>query len=105
MSTNKLLLWLQGSSLAVAVLMIAWGAIVLHRQAVTSWVSASAAVWMVLLLAAALWLLRGSFTALAATGLSSGGLGGLFRTPRIWGFWWGSGGGAPDPSFPGEEGA
>jgi putative oxidoreductase len=69
--------------LAVAVLMIAWGAIVLHRQAVTSWFSASAAIWMVLLLASALWLLRGSFTALAATGLTSAVVGRLFSTLQI----------------------
>jgi putative oxidoreductase len=83
MSINKLLRSLQRASLALTVLMIAWGATVLHGQAVTPWFSTSATIWMVLLFASALWLLRGSFTALAAAGLTAAVVGRLFSTVKV----------------------
>jgi putative oxidoreductase len=83
MSINKLLRSLQRASLALAVLMIVWGATVLHGQAVTPWFSTSTAIWMVLLSASAVWLLRGSFTALAAAGLTTAVVGRLFSTLQV----------------------
>jgi putative oxidoreductase len=83
MSKDNLLRSLQRASLAVAVLMIGWGATVLRGQAVTPWFSTSAAIWMALLLVSAIWLLRGSFTALAAAGLTTAVVGRLFSTLQV----------------------
>jgi putative oxidoreductase len=83
MSINDHLRWMQRASLAIAVIMIVWGASRLHDQAITPWFSISAVAWMVMLLASALWLLRGSFFALAAAGLTTTLVGRLFSTVQV----------------------
>ena len=83
MSKNRLLRSLRRASLVVTVLLIARGTTVLHGQAVTPWFATSAAIWMMLLLASALWQLRGSFPALAATGLTTAVVGRLFSTLQV----------------------
>jgi len=70
-------------TLAVAVLMIGWGSGVVLSQPVTAWFSASATIWMALLLIAALWQLRGSFTAIAATALATAVVSRLFSILRL----------------------
>jgi len=70
-------------TLAVAVIMIGWGASVLLRQPVTAWFAASATIWMALLLIAAVWQLRGSFTAIAALALATAVVARLFSILRL----------------------
>jgi putative oxidoreductase len=75
--------WLSRVTLAVAVIMIGWGASVLLGQPVTAWFAASAAIWMALLLIAALWQLRGSFIAIAALALATAVVSRLFSILRL----------------------
>jgi putative oxidoreductase len=70
-------------TLAVAVIMIGWGASVLLRQPVTAWFAASATIWMALLLIAAVWQLRDSFTAIAALALATAVVARLFSILRL----------------------
>src|SRR5882762_8010507 len=75
--------WLSRVTLAVAVIMIGWGSSVVIGQPVTAWFAASATIWMALLLIAALWQLRGSFTAIAATALATAVVARLFSILRL----------------------
>ncbi|MDB6107407.1 MAG: putative oxidoreductase [Gammaproteobacteria bacterium] len=75
--------WLGRVTLAVAVIMIGWGASVLLGQPVTAWFAASAAIWMALLLIAAFWQLRGSFIAIAALALATAVVSRLFSILRL----------------------
>src|SRR5258707_360943 len=75
--------WLSRATLAVAVIMIGWGASVLLSQPVTAWFAGSAAIWMALLLIAALWQLRGSFVAIAALALATAVVSRLFSILRL----------------------
>ena len=75
--------WLSRVTLAVAVLMSGWGASVLLGQPVTAWFAASATIWMVLLLIAAIWQLRGSFTSIAALALATAVVARLFSILRL----------------------
>src|SRR5438876_9340995 len=75
--------WLRQVTLAVALIMIGWGASVVLRQPVTGWFAASSTIWMALLLIAALWQLRGSFTAIAATALATAVVARLFSVLRL----------------------
>jgi len=75
--------WLSRVTLAVAVLMIGWGASVILRQPVTGWFAASATIWMGLLLIAAIWQLRGSFIAIAAVALATAVVARLFSILRL----------------------
>src|SRR3979490_103638 len=75
--------WLGRVTLAVAVIMIGWGASVLLGQPVPAWFAASAAIWMALLLIAALWQLRGSFIAIAALALATAVVSRLFSILRL----------------------
>ncbi len=70
-------------TLAVAVIMIGYGSSVVLGQPVTAWFAASATIWMLLLLIAALWQLRGSFTAIAATALATAVVARLFSILRL----------------------
>jgi putative oxidoreductase len=70
-------------TLAVAVIMIGYGSSVVLGQPVTAWFAASATIWMALLLIAALWQLRGSFTAIAATALATAVVARLFSILRL----------------------
>ncbi len=75
--------WLSRVTLAVAVVMSGWGASVLLGQPVTAWFAASATIWMVLLLIAAIWQLRGSFTSIAALALATAVVARLFSILRL----------------------
>jgi putative oxidoreductase len=75
--------WLSRVTLVVAVIMIGWGVSVLLGQPVTAWFAASAAIWMALLLIAALWQLRGSFIAIAALALATAVVSRLFSILRL----------------------
>src|SRR6202166_1524936 len=75
--------WLSRVTLAVAVIMIGWGASVVLSQPVTGWFAASATIWMALLLIAAFWQLRGSFTAIAALALATTVVSRLFSILRL----------------------
>ena len=75
--------WLRRVTLAVAIIMIGWGASVVLGQPVTAWFAASATIWMALLLIAALWQLRGSFTAIAALALATAVVSRLFSILRL----------------------
>ncbi len=75
--------WLRRLTLAVAVIMIGWGASVVLGQPVTAWFAASATIWMALLLISALWQLRGSFTAIAALALATAVVSRLFSILRL----------------------
>src|SRR3979490_1890080 len=75
--------WLGRVTLAVAVIMIGWGASVLLGQPVPAWFAASAAIWMALLLMSALWQLRGSFIAIAALALATAVVSRLFSILRL----------------------
>ena len=75
--------WLSRVTLAGAVIMIGWGSSVVIGQPVTAWFAASATIWMALLLIAALWQLRGSFTAIAATALATAVVARLFSILRL----------------------
>src|SRR6266853_1064980 len=70
-------------TLAVALIMIAWGSSVVLGQPVTAWFAASATIWMTLLLIAALWQLRGSFLAIAALALATGVVSRLYSILRL----------------------
>ena len=70
--------WLGRMIVAVAVIMIVWGAGVVLRQNVTAWFTASVSVWMGLLLLSVLWQLRGSFTSIAASALATAVVARLF---------------------------
>src|SRR5260221_1217221 len=75
--------WLSRATLAVAILMIGWGLSVVLRQPVTAWFTASATIWMALLLTAGFWQLRGSFTAIAALALATAVVARLFSFLRL----------------------
>jgi putative oxidoreductase len=75
--------WLSRVTLAVAVVMIGWGASVVLGQPVTAWFAASTTIWMVLLLIAALWQLRGSFLAIGALALATAVVSRLFSILRF----------------------
>jgi putative oxidoreductase len=75
--------WLSRATLAVAVIMIGRGSSVLLGQPVTAWFAASATIWMALLLTSALWQLRGSFMAIAATALATAVVSRLFSILRL----------------------
>src|ERR1700688_2941957 len=75
--------WLGRVTLAVAIIMIGWGLSVVLRQPVTAWFAASATIWMALLLIAALWNLRGSFTTIAALALATAVVSRLFSILRL----------------------
>ena len=66
MNIDNYVRWLSRVTLAVAVIMIAWGSSVLLGQPVTAWFAASTTIRMALLLISAAWQLRGSLTAIAA---------------------------------------
>ena len=83
MGNDNSVRWLGRATLAVAVIMIGWGASVLVGQPVTAWFAASAAIWMALLLIAALWQLRGSFIAIAALALATAVVSRLFSILRL----------------------
>jgi putative oxidoreductase len=83
MSIDNSVRWLARVTLVVAVIMIGWGASVLLGQPVTAWFAASAAIWMALLLIAALWQLRGSFIAIAALALATAVVSRLFSILRL----------------------
>jgi putative oxidoreductase len=78
MSIDDSVRWLSRVTLALAIIMIGWGLSVVFSQPVTAWFGASATVWMALLLIAAFWQLRGSFTAIAATALATAVVSRLF---------------------------
>lgn len=63
--------WLGGLIVVVAVVMIAWGVSVILGQPVTGWFTASAAIWMALLLLSVLWQLHGSLISIAASALAT----------------------------------
>src|SRR4030081_3059193 len=83
MNTDNSVHWLSRVTLAVAVIMIGWGASVLLGKPVTPWFAASATIWMALLLMAALWQLRGSFVAIAALALATAVVSRLFSILRL----------------------
>src|ERR1700731_1200506 len=83
MGNDNSVRWLGRATLAVAVIMIGWGASVLVGQPVTTWFAASAAIWMALLLISALWQLRGSFIAIAALALATAVVSRLFSILRL----------------------
>jgi putative oxidoreductase len=83
MNIDNSLHWLSRVTLAVAVIMIGWGASVLLGQPVTAWFATSAALWMAVLLIAALWQLRGSFIAIAALALATAVVSRLFSILRL----------------------
>src|SRR5258706_10904472 len=70
-------------TLAVAVIMIGYGLSVVLGRPVTAWFAASATIWMALLLIAAIWQLRGSFTAIAALALATAVVARLFSILRL----------------------
>jgi putative oxidoreductase len=75
--------WLSRVTLAVALIMIGWGASVLIGQPVTAWFATSATIWMALLLISALWQLRGSFIAIAALALATAVVARLFSIVNL----------------------
>jgi putative oxidoreductase len=83
MGIDNSVLWLSRVTVAVVVIMIGWGSGVVLSQPVTGWFAASATIWMALLLIAALWQLRGSFTAIAATALATAVVSRLFSILRL----------------------
>src|ERR1700704_5282478 len=83
MTIDNSVRWVRRVTLAVALIMIAWGSSVVLGQPVTAWFTASATIWMALLLIAALWQLRGSFTAIAATALATAVVSRLFSILRL----------------------
>jgi putative oxidoreductase len=82
MTIDNALRWVRRATLAVAVIMIAWGSSVL-RQPVTPWFATSVTIWMALLLVSALWQLRGSFIAIAAMALSTAVVARLFSILQL----------------------
>jgi len=83
MGIDNSVLWLRRVTVAVVVIMIGYGSGVVLSQPVTGWFAASATIWMALLLIAALWQLRGSFTAIAATALATAVVSRLFSILRL----------------------
>ena len=83
MTIDNYVRWLSRVTLAVAVLMIGWGASVLLGQPVTGWFVASTTIWMGLLLISALWQLRGSVIAIAALALATAVVSRLFSILRL----------------------
>src|SRR5438552_19110146 len=83
MSIDNSVRWVRRVTLAVALIMIAWGSSVVLGQPVTAWFAASATIWMALLLISALWQLRGSFMAIAALALSTAVVSRLFSILRL----------------------
>jgi putative oxidoreductase len=83
MSIDLYARWLSRATLAVAIIMIAWGSSVVLGQPVTGWFAASATIWMALLLISAFWQLRGSFTAIAALALATAVVSRLFSILRL----------------------
>jgi putative oxidoreductase len=83
MSIDVYARWLGRVTLAVAIIMIAWGLSVVLRQPVTVWFAASATIWMALLLMSALWQLLSSFTAIAALALATAVVSRLFSILRL----------------------
>src|SRR5216684_4009785 len=83
MSIDDCARWLSRVTLAVAIIMIGWGSSVVLRQPVTTWFTASATIWMALLLLSAFWQLRGSFTAIAASVLATAVVARLFSILRL----------------------
>jgi len=83
MGIDNSVLWLRRVTVAVVVIMIGYGSVVVLSQPVTGWFAASATIWMALLLIAALWQLRGSFTAIAATALATAVVSRLFSILRL----------------------
>jgi len=77
-NTKTYLRWLSRVTLAVAVIMIVWGSSVVLSQPVTAWFAVSAMIWMALLLISAIWQLRGSFIANAASALTTAVVSRLF---------------------------
>src|SRR6266849_6631774 len=75
--------WVSRVTLAVAIIMIGWGLSVVLGQPVTAWFTASATIWMALLLISALWQLRGSFIAIAALALATAVVSRLFSVLRL----------------------
>src|SRR5712671_8208936 len=83
MSVDDYARWLSRVTLAVAIIMIGWGLSVVLGQPVTAWFTASAMIWMALLLISAFWQLRGSFTAIAALALATAVVSRLFSILRL----------------------
>jgi putative oxidoreductase len=83
MTIDNSVRWVRRVTLAVALIMIAWGSSVVLGQPVTAWFAASATIWMALLLIAALWQLRGSFLAIAALALATAVVSRLFSILRL----------------------
>jgi putative oxidoreductase len=83
MSIDNYARWLSRATLAIAVIMIGWGSSVLLGQPVTGWFAASTSIWMALLLISALWQLRGSFPAIAASALAAAVVSRLFSILRL----------------------
>jgi putative oxidoreductase len=83
MSLDDYARWLGRVALAVAIIMIGWGLSVVLSQPVTAWFTASATIWMALLLVSAFWQLRGSFTAIAALALATAVVSRLFSILRL----------------------
>src|ERR1700704_1101983 len=83
MNIDNSLHWLSRVTLAVALIMVGWGASVVLGQPVTAWFAASATIWMAVLLVAAVWQLRGSFIAIAALALATAVVSRLFSILRL----------------------
>src|SRR3954451_22241262 len=83
MSIDDYARWLTRVTLAVAIIMIGWGLSIILSQPVTAWFSASATIWIALLLVSAFWQLRGSFTAIAAFALATAVVARLFSILRL----------------------
>src|SRR5882724_4379500 len=83
MGIDDYLRWSRRLTLAVAVFMVGWGSSVLLGQPVTVWFATSASIWMALVLISALWQLRGSFTAIAASALATAVVSRLFSILRL----------------------
>src|SRR5712671_2703224 len=83
MSIDEYARWLSRVTLAVAIIMIGWGLSVVLGQPVTAWFTASATIWMALLLISAFWQLRGSVPAIAALALATAVVSRLFSILRL----------------------
>src|SRR6267143_7029098 len=83
MTIDNSMRWVRRVTLAVALIMIGWGSSVVLGQPVTAWFTASATIWMALLLISALWQLRGSFIAIAALALATAVVARLFSIVRL----------------------
>jgi putative oxidoreductase len=83
MSIDDYARWLGRVTIAVAIIMIGWGLSVVVSQPVTAWFTASATIWMALLLVSAFWQLRSSFTAIAALALATAVVSRLFSILRL----------------------